>query len=814
MTEASDRARRRLGRLRCLLTSLRAIQKEEAVSTVLCFVPKTQKLKYTGSEPLSVFSSPSKDSSKLGEICGPKEAVIDFTGLPVVRKDVTWVRLADPSTEKWLLVHEPDQGKGGTQDLVSVSMGKEGENVWRDAIDRSFGTDLLQREPTRDDPDEEWVGRLSAPPPGWKLAADMELIQFLLAHEEKNLMGGTSKTGNHISSIEVSSESSQKGHLIDGMNETYWESNGETGQHWIKLSMKPGVVLEGIALLVDREDESYLPRVVVVKTVDQRGTRQEVIRKTFHEEDYVSGEVQLLSAPLSTYYPKVEVYIKSCMSGGIDTRIHGIATSACGTRSIFITEDIVAQDIFDEEKLSRYPNLQSHRMELLARRSVVLKRLAALLEENLLFLLPQWEYSCYVRDCLAVIKQLLPLCPLRQGIISEALQATSTRQSGGYPSVHINRFIAAEHRENPSKDSTAKNTVFSQIYHGLLPKIQKGKFNLRAAGHMTQWWECKFAKEHVIDQGGGFRDSLVNLSEELCPPSSEAPVPLPFFLRSSNQDHDSSNIYRDVFVPNPGCHDYAQYRFIGVLMGGAYRSSESLVLSLPRMFWKQVVGEPVTWTEDFSSVDRAEVRFIESLENMSQEAFDAAFAGTLTFTTVLSGGKVVPLVPGGEKRMVRFEEREEFCRRVRECRMEESKKQTDAILEGLTSVVPREVLVLHTWTEMEEKVCGNPEVSVQALKKHAIYDSDTSATDARVQTMWSALERFTNEERSQFLRFITGRRRLPCSVFVQTMRQSNCLPRAATCSNALYLPEYSSVDMAYKKLLYAAYNCMAIDTDG
>ena len=158
---------------------------------------------------------------------------------------------------------------------------------------------------------------------------------------------------------------------------------------------------------------------------------------------------------------------------------------------------------------------------------------------------------------------------------------------------------------------------------------------------------------------------------------------------------------------------------------------------------------------------------------MPQEAFDAAFAGTLTFTS-------------------------------------------------LTSVVPREVLVLHTWVEMEEKVCGNPEVSVQALKKHTIYDSDTSATDARVQTMWSALERFTNEERSQFLRFIiisnlgnttphTGRRRLPCSVFVQTMHQSNCLPGAATCSNALYLPEYSSVDMAYKKLLYTAYNCMAID---
>ena len=45
------------------------------------------------------------------------------------------------------------------------------------------------------------------------------------------------------------------------------------------------------------------------------------------------------------------------------------------------------------------------------------------------------------------------------------------------------------------------------------------------------------------------------------------------------------------------------------------------------------------------------------------------------------------------------------------------------------------------------------------------------------------------------------------------MHQSNCLPHAAIYSNALYLPECSSVDMAYKKLLYAAYNCMAIGTD-
>jgi len=41
--------------------------------------------------------------------------------------------------------------------------------------------------------------------------------------------------------------------------------------------------------------------------------------------------------------------------------------------------------------------------------------------------------------------------------------------------------------------------------------------------------------EGVIDQGGGFRDSLSDLAEELCPTSSDGPLPLPFFIRAPNQ---------------------------------------------------------------------------------------------------------------------------------------------------------------------------------------------------------------------------------------------------------------------------------------
>lgn len=43
--------------------------------------------------------------------------------------------------------------------------------------------------------------------------------------------------------------------------------------------------------------------------------------------------------------------------------------------------------------------------------------------------------------------------------------------------------------------------------------------------------------------------------------------------------------------------------------------------------------------------------------------------------------------------------------------------QIAAVQAGLLKVVPQAVLDLHTWQEVEKKVCGDPEISVEALKR-------------------------------------------------------------------------------------------------
>ena len=49
-----------------------------------------------------------------------------------------------------------------------------------------------------------------------------------------------------------------------------------------------------------------------------------------------------------------------------------------------------------------------------------------------------------------------------------------------------------------------------------------------------QWWEVKFVGEGIIDQGGGFRDSLAEIADELCPLDEHIPEILSYFIKTPN----------------------------------------------------------------------------------------------------------------------------------------------------------------------------------------------------------------------------------------------------------------------------------------
>lgn len=130
------------------------------------------------------------------------------------------------------------------------------------------------------------------------------------------------------------------------------------------------------------------------------------------------------------------------------------------------------------------------------------------------------------------------------------------------------------------------------------------------------------------------------------------------------------------------------------------------------------------------------------------------------FITCLSDGTEVELIPNGRSFRVTFDKREEYAILVENIRLNEMKKQAEALRKGLTLVVPEGLLNLLTWRELETLVCGKSIMDIELLKINTVY-RNCSETDNVVEYFWRALTEFSPEERSMYLRFVWGRSRLP-----------------------------------------------------
>lgn len=403
------------------------------------------------------------------------------------------------------------------------------------------------------------------------------------------------------------------------------------------------------------------------------------------------------------------------------------------------------------------------------------------------------------------IRFLLPLCSQRWRLVHELLHATELSAPEYMPVITVDRRVPLIERH-----ANTGSSVFLQVNH----ELKKEKLHFRwNKWKYDQWWEVKFVGEGIIDQGGGFRDSLAEISDELCPVDDSIPDILPYFIKTPNHKEGAGD-FVDCFIPNPGCNDLRVYRWIGVLIGGVFRSDESLTLSFPPFVWKLLVGEHVTWAKDFVAIDEATVHMIDELEVQDEESYESNYGNECTFSTVLSDGRCVALLSEGEGRVVKPGERQEYAALVRRSRMTEFTKQVQAMKEGLMTVVPESVLALLTWGNLERGVCGDRDISLAHLKGACKYGDDWTDSCDSVKHLWTVLSQFSSTERSRFLRFVTGRKRPPAPFTVaKAGGDKDGLPHASTCASTLFLPEYSSAAVAKEKLSYAISNCVAIDTD-
>ncbi|XP_062869323.1 probable E3 ubiquitin-protein ligase HERC1 isoform X2 [Trichomycterus rosablanca] len=332
-------------------------------------------------------------------------------------------------------------------------------------------------------------------------------------------------------------------------------------------------------------------------------------------------------------------------------------------------------------------------------------------------------------------------------------------------------------------------------------------------------WKVKLVGEGADDAGGVFDDTITEMCQELETGVVDLLIPSPNATAEVGYN-------RDRFLLNPSaCLDehFLQFRFLGILMGVAIRTKKPLDLHLAPMVWKQLCCIPLT-LEDLEEVDLLYVQTLNSILHLEDSSItEQNFHEMIpldSFVGQSADGKMVPIIPGGNSIPLTFSNRKEYVERAIEYRLHEIDRQVAAVREGMSWIVPVPLLSLLTARQLEQMVCGLPEISVDVLKKVVRY-REVEEQQQLVQWFWQTLEEFSNEERMLFMRFVSGRSRLPANMadisqrfqIMKVDRPYDSLPTSQTCFFQLRLPPYSSQSMMAERLRYAINNCRSIDMD-
>ncbi|XP_067667414.1 probable E3 ubiquitin-protein ligase HERC1 [Haliotis asinina] len=332
-------------------------------------------------------------------------------------------------------------------------------------------------------------------------------------------------------------------------------------------------------------------------------------------------------------------------------------------------------------------------------------------------------------------------------------------------------------------------------------------------------WKVKLIGEGADDAGGVFDDTITEMCMEL-----ESGV-VPLLIPTPNARNESGN-NRDRFLLNPSLtseENMVLFRFLGILFGVAVRTKKPLDLHLAPCVWKLIAGMPLK-VEDLEEVDHLYIQSLRGIQDIHENGVNETnfheFIPIDCFEGQSCDQRMVAVVTGGFNIPLHFHNRKEYVERVMQHRLHEMDKQAAAIREGMSWIIPVPLISLLTAQTLEQFVCGTAEVSIDVLRKVVRYRG-IDECHIIIQWFWDVLEAFTNEERIQFLRFISGRSRLPTNPADITQRFQimtsdrgvDSLPTSQTCFFQLRLPVYSSKEMLAEKLRYAINNCRSIDMD-
>ncbi|KAF1330888.1 Hect e3 ubiquitin ligase, partial [Globisporangium splendens] len=322
-----------------------------------------------------------------------------------------------------------------------------------------------------------------------------------------------------------------------------------------------------------------------------------------------------------------------------------------------------------------------------------------------------------------------------------------------------------------------------------------------------------FAGEPGIDAGGLLREWFGIICKEIF---SEK---MGLFVPTKGED---MSYWIDPLSGEKNKNHLQYFRLAGILIGKALFEGLVLDVHLALPLLKHVLGIPISFS-DLEFLDEDLHRNSKWLKTNTQVENLC-----LTFSIMMENGKEVDLKENGRNIDVTDENKDEYLRLVLEYRMLMSiADQLQEFLSGLYDVVPKDLLSVFDYQELELILCGIPTIDTADWKAntkvryYAAADEDRKrgapviseeAQNSVLTWFWIVLESFTPEERARLLQFTTGTSRVPVEGFkglmsssgiihpftIQLIKRGNdtsdLFPKAHTCFNRLDLPLYRSMD--------------------
>jgi ubiquitin-protein ligase E3 C len=249
--------------------------------------------------------------------------------------------------------------------------------------------------------------------------------------------------------------------------------------------------------------------------------------------------------------------------------------------------------------------------------------------------------------------------------------------------------------------------------------------------------------------------------------------------------------------------------FLGLVIGKAIFEGIVVDPCFAPFFLAKLLGKTNSYY-DLQSLDPELFANLQRLKSYDGNVSDLC----LTFVATTEDGREVPLEPGGANREVTNENRYRYIYLLSDYKLNvELRAASTAFLTGFRKLVDERWLRMFGEDELQQVISGakaDGGVDVSDLEKNSQY-SACSPRDKFVLDFWQAMRAMSPEHRRKLLRFVTSCSRTPLLGFshlqppftlhkVAVTSDSEKLPMASTCFNALKLPAYSSAKVMKQKL--------------